>query len=118
MMTSCETTVQVHGIDVEVRVKYDQDNGRYMAQIYDDKYGEFFPSEDEADDDWWFDSEKEALEECKAQLSNDYVMGCGIFFEEEFDEDTPMCPDCDVALIEDCECPNCGKYWDPEDLDL
>ena len=29
-----------------------------------------------------------------------------------------MCPDCDVALIEDCECPNCGKYWDPEDLDL
>ena len=42
MITSCETTVQVHGIDVEVRVKYDQDNGRYMAQIYDDRCGEFY----------------------------------------------------------------------------
>ena len=122
MITSCETTVQVHGIDIDVRVKYDQDNGRYMAQIYDDKCGEFYPYEDEADDGWWFDSEKEALEECKAQLDNDYVMGCGIFFEEDFeeDEDAPMCPDCDVALIfnDDFECPNCGKCWDPEELEF
>lgn len=113
-ITSCETQIEVHGLSIDVRVMWDPDNNRYMAQVYDEKFGEYTPYVEDADDDWWYDTEAEALAECKSQLSNDYVMGCGIFFEE----DEILCPDCDVPLIDKYECPNCGKFWDPEDLDL
>lgn len=101
-------------IEVDVRVLKDVENDTYLFQVYDEKYGEYFPDENIADNDCWMPSEQEAIDEGFSQLDNDYVMGCGIFFEE----DEILCPDCNVALIfnDDFECPNCGKCWDKEDL--
>lgn len=101
-----EVTLNHGGVVVEIRIKHDIENDRFTYDEYDAKLEEYIES------DLWYDTQDECMKDAIDNLSNDYIMGCGMFFEEE-----RFCPECGELLDDEFYCAECDRLWDDEDLD-